>query len=428
VVKQVEVGSGLSAYVRLLAHGPASRPFLAAVVARLPIAMAPIGMILLIQHIRGAYGIAGFVTGAYALGTAAGSPFWGRMMDRLGQPRVLIPTSLASASVLAGLAIAAVAGAPDPVLIVLAAVSGLAFPPISPAMRAAWRVIFPDAESRRVGYALDATSVEFVFVSGPLLLSLLLAFTPPVVPLLVTAALMAGGGLAFSSTSAARTWTPESRTSVAGDVHHGRKSAITAPGVASVLAVMTVMSIGFGQLDTSMAATAGEVLGGTQRVGILFASIAGGSAIGGLLYGARHWGGDERRRVSTFLGVFAFFLACMSVLMLTDSRPLWLMLPLLFLTGLTIAPTLIMQQNLLDTLAPPNRVNEAQSFLTASNTSGAAAGTALAGILIDYHGLSWSFAGAAIAVAIAASIAFGSQRIWHAAIERNRPRVDVPVC
>ena len=169
-MNQVEVGSGLSAYVRLLAHGPAARPFLAAVVARLPIAMAPIGMILLIQHIRGAYGIAGFVTGAYALGTAAGSPVWGRLMDRLGQPRVLIPTSLASATVLAALAIAAVAGAPDPVLVVMAAVSGLAFPPISPAMRAAWRVIFPDAESRRVGYALDATSVELVFVGGPLLL------------------------------------------------------------------------------------------------------------------------------------------------------------------------------------------------------------------------------------------------------------------
>jgi len=51
---------------------------------------------------------------------------------------------------------------------------------------------------------------------------------------------------------------------------------------------------------------------------------------------------------------------------------------------------------------------------------------ALAGILIDYHGLSWSFAGAAIAVAMAASIAFGSQRVWRAAIERNRPRVDAP--
>lgn len=425
-MNQVEVGSGLSAYVRLLAHGPAARPFLAAVVARLPISMAPIGMILLIQHIRGAYGIAGFVTGAYALGTAAGSPVWGRLMDRLGQPRVLIPTSLVSATLLAALAVAAVSGAPNRVLVVIAAVSGLAFPPISPAMRAAWRVIFTDTESRRVGYALDATSVELVFVGGPLLLSLLLAVTPPVVPLLVTAVLMAGGGIAFSSTTAARTWTPESRTSVVGDVHHGRKSAITAPGVLSVLAVMTVMSIGFGQLDTSMAATAGEVLGGTQRVGILFASIAGGSAIGGLAYGTRHWGGDERRRVSTFLGVFAFFLACMSVLMLTQSRSLWIMLPLLFLTGLAIAPTLIMQQNLLDTLAPPNRVNEAQSFLTASNTSGAAAGTALAGILIDYHGLSWSFAGAAIAVAIAASIAFGSQRIWRSAVERNRPRVDAP--
>ncbi len=423
---QVEVGSGLSAYVRLLRYGPAARPFFAAVVARLPISMAPIGMILLIQHIRGAYGIAGFVTGAYALGTAAGSPMWGRLMDRHGQPRILVPTSLVSASVLSALAISAVAGAGDEVLVVLATVAGLTFPPISPAMRAAWRVIFTDPGSRRVGYALDATSVEFVFVGGPLLLSLLLAVTPPVVPLLVTALLMAGGGLAYCSTAAARTWTSAPRHTEVGDVHHGRRSAITAPGVFSVLAVMLVMSIGFGQLDTSMAATAGEVLGGTQKVGILFASIAGGSAIGGLLYGARHWPGNERRRVPRFLAAFAVLLGAMALLMVSQSRPLWLLLPLLFLTGLTIAPTLIMQQNLLDLLSPPDRMNEAQSFLTASNTSGAAAGTAIAGILIDFHGLSWSFAGAAIAVAVSASIAFGSQRLWAAASERNRPRVDVP--
>jgi hypothetical protein len=42
---------------------------------------------------------------------------------------------------------------------------------------------------------------------------------------------------------------------------------------------------------------------------------------------------------------------------------------LLFLTGLTIAPTLIMQLQLLDHLAPAHRLNEAQAFLSASNTT-----------------------------------------------------------
>ena len=51
-----------------------------------------------------------------------------------------------------------------------------------------------------------------------------------------------------------------------------------------LLLVMLALSIGFGQLDTSLAATAGIVLGDTERVGLLFCAIAGGSAVGGLVF------------------------------------------------------------------------------------------------------------------------------------------------
>jgi predicted MFS family arabinose efflux permease len=84
---------------------------------------------------------------------------------------------------------------------------------------------------------------------------------------------------------------------------------------------------------------------------------------------------------------------------------LLILLPVLFLTGLTIAPTLIMQQSRLDHLAPSHRLNEAQAFLSASNTTGAAVGTAIAGIVIDMAGLSWSFIGAALAALLAAAVA-----------------------
>ena len=69
-----DLGDGLGSYLRLLRHGPAGRPFLAAFIARLPISMAPLGILLLIEHTRDAYAIAGLVTGAYALGSAAGAP------------------------------------------------------------------------------------------------------------------------------------------------------------------------------------------------------------------------------------------------------------------------------------------------------------------------------------------------------------------
>jgi MFS family permease len=176
--------------------------------------------------------------------------------------------------------------------------------------------------------------------------------------------------------------------------------------------VMLMLSIGFGQLDTSMAATSDYALGGTEQVGVLFAAIAGGSTVGGLAFGARSWSFDERRAVAVLLCLFGLFLALLAGLLSVGAVSLLILLPVLFLTGLTIAPTLIMQQGLLDHLAPAHRLNEAQAFLSASNTTGAAVGTAIAGIVIDMAGLSWSFLGAALGALLAAAVAVLNKPRW----------------
>ncbi|HEY5788745.1 MAG TPA: hypothetical protein VIT65_28645, partial [Microlunatus sp.] len=77
-----------------------------------------------------------------------------------------------------------------------------------------------------------------------------------------------------------------------------------------------------------------------------------------------------------------------------------------------------LQQALLDHLAPAHRLNEAQAFLSAATTTGAAAGTAIAGFVIDGWGLTASFGGAAAGAALAAAIALASQSHWRAAAER----------
>jgi predicted MFS family arabinose efflux permease len=174
---------------------------------------------------------------------------------------------------------------------------------------------------------------------------------------------------------------------------------------------MLMLSVGFGQLDTSMAGTAGKLLGGSDHVGFLFMAIAGGSGVGGLIYGARNWG-DERRALPYTTGAFAVLLAGIAALISTGTPHLWLLLPLLFGTGLTIAPGLIMQQGLLDHLTPQNRLNEAQSMLSSVNQVGAAIGTAVAGVVIDSRGLVWSFGGAAIAVAFCCLSAIAGQPRW----------------
>lgn len=421
---EVQLGTGLRAYGRLLRHGPASGPFVSAAVARLTLAMIPLGILILVEHERQGYAIAGVVTGAYALGAAVGTPVWGRLMDRFGQVAILLPTAVTSAALLVVLALATTGGAPDAALVAIAAGVGLSYPAISPALRSSFRIVLPDPDDRKVAFALDATSVELAFVCGPLLLSVLLLSGHPLLPLLITAGLLGGGGLAYCATGVARRASAKVQREASGHdpltMGAGPRTAVASTGVAGVLVVMLMMSVGFGQLDTSLAATSDFALGGTEQVGILFAAIAGGSTVGGLAFGARSWPFDERRAVPVLLGLFGLFLALLAALLSTGSVSLPILLPVLFLTGLTIAPALIMQQSLLDHLAPANRLNEAQAFLSASNTTGAAVGTAIAGIVIDTAGLSWSFGGAALGVLVAAGIALLNQPRWrHASAQKH---------
>jgi MFS family permease len=412
----------VSRYLRILRAPAARRPFAAAVVARLPISMAPLGIVLLVQDVRGSYAIAGLVTAAFALSQALGTPVWGRLVDRVGQPRVLGPTGVVSGVLLAVLALVTVGGAGDAVLLVLAAGVGLSFPPVTPAMRGAWRVVLEHEDDRRAAYALDAVAVETIFVGGPLLLSVLLVVAPAAVPLLVTAALLAGGSLAYTATHAARSWRPEPHADGAGS---RGASPLRARGVAVVLFVALAMAIGFGLIDVSIAATARESLGNPAQLGVLFACIAGGSAVGGLWYGSRTWHGPERRRLPVTMGLFALGAASLGLLLGgatgdgVPHPPLWLLLALLVGTGLAIAPGLIIEANLVDELAPRDRLNEAQAWLNTAFTAGGATGTAIAGVLVDLGGPGRSFLGGAAALVVATLAALAGQRWWRGAAVRE---------
>lgn len=419
------MGGGLRTYGTVLGQRAVARTFGAALLARLPISMAPLGVVLLVQHVQGSYAAAGLVTGAFAVGTAVGSPVWGRAMDRFGQARVIAPTVLLSAALLAALALAADAGARTAALVVLSAASGATFPPFSAAMRASWRVLLPDPAQRRAGYAMDAAAVEAIFVAGPLLLSLLLVVTPPVAPLLITAGLLATGGLLYAGSPPARRCaavTAEEREAARAAGAAARR--VTTTALLAVFAVSLAMAVAFGAIDTSLAATARTVLDDEGRLGVLFAALAGGSTLGGLAYGTTKGHEREHRRLPALLGAFSAGLVLVALLMDHGRPPFWALLPLLFLIGLTIAPNLIIQQNLVDRLAPVGRVSEAQAWLSTSLTTGSAAGTAAAGALIQAVGVTASFSAAAAALAVAVVVALGAQPSFGAVtpgIRDHRP-------
>ncbi|ROP43341.1 MFS transporter [Pseudokineococcus lusitanus] len=422
---------GLRAYAEVLGTGAASRPFLAAVVARLPIAMAPLGMILLVEEVYGRYALAGLVAGAYAVGVGVGSPVWGRGYDRLGQSRVIAPTVVVSATTLVVLALSAARDAPFPLVVVLALLAGATAPPISSAMRMSWRAVLP-RHRWRTGYALDASAVEFVFVGGPVVLALAETRMPLGGPLLLTAALHLTGGLAYAASGPARL-RPQDAPPLDGPeavladalADDDRAEAVEArPAVATagrvltgpvvaVLLVGLVMALSFGFVDTSLVATARELLGDEGRLAVLFAAIAGGSVVGGLTYGALPGSPTERRRVPVLLTGFGTGLLVLALLLGRDGGvPLPLVLVVLFVTGLFIAPGLILQQGLVDGLAPEGRRGESQAWLSTATTAGGAGGTAVAGLLVDVGGPPLALGAGAVAVYAAVVLGVLVQPAW----------------
>jgi MFS family permease len=131
--------------------------FIASILARLPLAMLTIGMLVHVQHVTGSFAAAGLVSGTLAVAQGAGGPALGRLVDRRGQTAVLIAGALVSGAALVATALLP-AGAPLTALIALATVIGLASPPVGPCMRSLLPGMVEDEASQRGAYSACGAS------------------------------------------------------------------------------------------------------------------------------------------------------------------------------------------------------------------------------------------------------------------------------
>jgi MFS family permease len=401
---------GLTGYGRLLRRRGAPSAMLLSLVARLPVAMVPLGLVLLVRAERGSFTAAGIVAGAFAVGTAVGSPAWGRTMDVRGQSAPLAIGSTVSALLIAALAL--LPGTTAPLLLVagVALLAGGALPPVTPAARAAWRKLFDEDRSLRAALSLDAAGVETLFVGGPVLVGLMLAHGGEAATILLAALLQAVGGVGYAATPAARAVRAVRAvrsTAAGGPVAPGR---LRMRHLAGPVGVAAALSVAFGITDTALAATAREVLHDATRVGLLFTAIAGGSALGGIIFGTRHLSpGAERRALPILLGaVTAGLLAVPASLWAGAALPVLLLL--LLLTGLCIAPSLIIVMAQVDSVVPAGRTSEAQAWLATASLVGVSAGTPVGGVVVDLLGVPAAYATAALAAGVACLLASSARR------------------
>lgn len=360
-------------YLALLRRPGAARPFASALLGRLTPGMVALALVLSVRASGGSYATAGLVTAAHATGVGLAAPLLGRLADRHGQRAVLVPAALAYGSLTVLLAVVIALLPPTPVLVVLAAAAGTTFPPLSPCARVLWSRLFPDPHEREAAFALDSVAVEAGFMLGPLATVAVIEIAGATAGLVAAGLAAATGTLAFASSPASRGLVREPQ----GD---GRGGALRSVGVRTIVLAFALASLAFGVLEVTIPALA-EAAGNRAAAGPMFSALAGGSLLGGLLYGSRPWPGTVSLRFRILLLSFAAGLALVplaSGLVATGLA--------MFVAGSALAPTVICAFQLIDDLALPGTTTEALTWTTSANVAGIALGAAAAGWLVDRVG------------------------------------------
>jgi MFS family permease len=369
----------------------------------------------MISQVTGRYSLAGALAAALALAQAALGPQVSRLVDRYGQRRVLSPATAVTVAAVAGLLVCVRAGAPDWTLFVCTLVAGGCAPSLGAMVRARWAAIHgaPGAEPGllHTAYSFESVVDEICFILGPLLsIGLCTVWFPEAGPLLAGLFLTVGTYLFVAQRSTEPP--PHPREHLAGG------SAMRSRGL-QVL-VLTFVATGgiFGGVDVATVAFADE-LGHRGAASLVLATWASGSCLAGAVFGLLK---PKRPASHRFLlGVTLMAVSMIPPLLVGN---LWILAVVLFVSGLTVAPTMVTTMALVEQLVPRAKLTEGITWTITGLAVGVALGASLAGSVIDAAGARAAYAVPASAAALAAVVAFLGHRRLRPAPELEGSRTD----
>ncbi len=379
-------------YVEIF-RAPGAAAFSAAgFLARLPLAMATIGIVTMISQTHGRYGLAGAVAATFAVTNALVSPRISRFVDRHGQARVLVPMTAVSVVAFLGLILDARLRGPIWLLFAGALVAGV-MPSIAAMVRARWSVIYRGTPHLHTAFAFESVLDEITYMVGSVLsIGLSLSLFPEAGPLAAVIILALGTAWFVMQR---RTEPPiHPATSAAPG------AAIRIPAVRTIMITLIAVGTIFGTAEVSVIAYA-EALGDKSAASLILAGYAFGSLLVGIVYGMQKLRTPLSRQ----------FLVAIAVVMLTTLLPPFVnSIPMLgvalLLAGGAVSPSFITAFALIERLVPSAQLTEGITWGMTGVGLGMALGSIASGYVIDAFGAHAGFwisvAAGVVALAVAA--------------------------
>jgi MFS family permease len=423
-VPEVE-SKGVSAYREVLAVPGMTSLYLVGVLARVPHVGGGLALTLyVVEGLGRGYFQAGVVTAALTIGIAFGSPWRGRLVDRVGLRRALVPSVIAMPVLWT-----AAAFSPFWLLLPVALLAGALAVPVFTVLRQAIGVIVPE-RSRRAAFALDSVLVEASFIVGPPLVVVAVTQVGAEVALIAIgigealAGVLLGWlnprlrsdvpGPAVASTPG----TPaRPRASAEGDVDVAagltggddrrlRRLRLPLPAWMTP-GLMAMYACSFGTAFVLSGSEVGVIallrdLDRVELVGWVFAVWGVASGVGGLVYGAL------RRGASSPLVLLAW-LSLATLPLALAVNPL-LLFVLVVPAGVLVAPTLSASADGVSRRVGEQNRGEAMGWHGSATTAGFSMGAPLAGAAADLLGPSSAFVLVAVVSGALAMVGLGMVR------------------
>jgi MFS family permease len=387
----------LAKYRLAFSDNSARRFSTAGFIARMPMAMVGIGILMYVETERGSYTIAGALSGSVSLAAAIGTPFTSRLADKFGQHRVLpiqISIILISSTSLILLIPTEV---PSPYLFIFSITSGLSNPAIGALVRARWTSLIKTGPILLTAFSIESLIDELIFIIGPSVAAVTSVQIHPAAPQIIAIVLLVSGGF----------WLSSMRGSEPIIYSHQRKRgrpAIFENGLIYIWLIHVSIGIFFGAVETSIIAFT-KISGLPIFGGIIMAIWAFGSLLGGFVFG----GIELKSTLSKQLIIISFLIIPPTLALVFVSNITWLVI-LSAVAGIGVAPLLIAGASITQQRCADGRTTEAFASMYSGIGVGFAAAVAISGWLIDNRGTNYAFALGLIAAIITFLCTILSQR------------------
>ncbi len=374
--------------------------FVASFFARIPMLALPLVLTLyIVEGLGGTYAQAGVAAAVETIGAAIGSPWRGKLIDRFGVRRALIP-SLAAVLVLYPLVpLVGYWG-----LLPLAFLAGVFLIPVQTITRLTLGVLTPIGQ-RRTAFAADSVVAEAAFIIGPAIGGVLVVQASPLIALLVVGGSTLIAGLIFFAMD------PPTRTAADHAEAPNASGQISwfTPTVGYLFAISAGTMLALMATDLGIIAALRE-FDSVGLVGLVYAVWGAASLVGGLLYGAQ-----SRSIRPTYL-LLAMGLLTMPI-GLADS--VWLLAVAALPAGLMCAPSIAAATEWITHLVDERRRGVAMGWQGTAFTIGGATAGPVVGWCIDHYGALGGFAVGGGLAALIAVIALIGQRVGSQEVIRS---------